>query len=174
MPENFDLQPTLRGPRVTIRPVSVEDWAPLFRAAADPQIWTLHPVPDRYKEDVFRKFFNHAIASQSAFVFVDTQSGDIFGSSRYHGYDPARREIEIGWTFMVRKYWGGSYNAEIKKLMLDHAFRFVNNVTFWVGESNLRSRRAMEKIGGVLRPGTTTRALSGKVPYVIYDIVKPC
>ena len=108
---------------------------------------------NRYTEPVFRAFFDGALGSRSAFAFVDRESGKIIGSSRYHGYDPQLSEIEIGWTFLARAYWGGSYNAEVKKLMLDHAFTFVDTVVFWVGETNWRSQRAMEKIGGVRREG---------------------
>jgi len=54
---------------------------------------------------------------------------------------------------LARSHWGGVYNREMKQLMLRHAFRFVNSVIFMVGAKNLRSQRAMEKIGGV-RVGT--------------------
>ncbi len=84
------------------------------------------------------------------------------------------REIEIGWTFLGRRYWGGTYNGEIKQLMLMHAFTFAETVVFWVGVRNYRSRRAMEKIGGVLREGVRTRSVSGDEPHVIYEIRKPC
>ena len=174
MTENdIDLQPTLEGARVTVRPIAASDWDGMFGAAADPRIWELHPAPDRYTETVFRQYFEGALNCGSAFAFVDRQSGKVIGSSRYHGHDPAGREIEIGWTFLSRDYWGGSYNAEIKRLMLDHAFTFVDTVVFWVGETNLRSRRAMEKISGVLRDGIQIRNISGDVPYVVYEISSP-
>ena len=80
-------------------------------------------------------------------------------------------EIEIGWTFLVRAFWGGETNSEIKSLMLRHAFTFADTVVFWVAEDNIRSRRAMEKIGGVLREGLFNRELS-PVPHVIYEIRK--
>src|SRR5438105_15725383 len=108
----FDLQPTLVGPRVIIRPIKTGDWEEMFAVAADPEIWALHPVRDRYTEPVFRAFFDSAVASSSAFAFVDRQSGTIIGSSRYHGYDIAACELEIGWTFLARAYWGGGYNLE--------------------------------------------------------------
>src|SRR5215471_6680784 len=128
-----DLQPTLVGPRVIIRPIDTADWPEMFAAASDPLIWVLHPVSDRHTEARFRAFFDGAIASRSAFAFVDKQSGKIIGSSRYYGYDADLSEIEIGWTFLARDYWGGSYNSEIKKLMLEHAFTFADTVVFWVG-----------------------------------------
>jgi RimJ/RimL family protein N-acetyltransferase len=143
----------------------------MFAAAADPEIWWLHPVRDRYTESVFRAFFDGAIACGSAFAFVDRKSCKIIGSSRYHGYDPAASEIQIGWTFLARAYWGGSFNLEIKQLMLEHAFTFVDTVVFWVGETNWRSQRAMEKIGGVRRAGIHTRVLDGKPrAHVVFEI----
>ena len=170
----LDLQPTLTGQRVLIRPVVEADYDAMFAAAADPKIWELHPVTSRYTEPVFRDFFDGAITSRSAFTFLDRQTEAVIGSSRYHGHDSVAREIEIGWTFLTREYWGGSYNTEVKDLMLDHAFSFIDTVVFWVGETNWRSRRAMEKIGGVLREGIHQRTLGGQPdPHVVYEIRAP-
>ncbi len=172
MKKNIDLQPTLQGTRVTVRPITATDWNAMFAAAADPQIWELHPESDRYTERVFRPFFDGAIKSGSAFAIIDCRNGDIIGSSRYYGHDPVTRAIEIGWTFLTRDYWGGSYNLEIKRLMVDHAFAFVDTVVFWVDESNLRSRRAMEKIGGSLLDGIHVREGADDRPYLIYEMRK--
>lgn len=166
----FDLQPTLRGPRVTIRPVRGDDWKDLFAAASDREIWIQHPASDRYQEAVFRQYFDDALASGSAFVFVDRERERIVGSSRYHGLDTAASEIEIGWTFLTRDYWGGSYNREIKTLMLVHAFRYVDTVIFWIGADNMRSRRATEKLGGVLRDGGYAYREGTDLPQVVYEI----
>lgn len=145
-----DLQPLLTGDLVALRPLGPDDFDALFAAASDPLIWVQHPVPDRYKEEVFRDFFRTGIESGGALVAIDRRDGRIIGSSRYHGYDPARSEVEIGWTFLARRYWGGRYNGEMKRLMLEHAFGFVQRVIFLIGPENLRSRRAVEKIGAVL------------------------
>jgi RimJ/RimL family protein N-acetyltransferase len=109
---------------------------------------------------VFKDFFREALESRGAFAVIDRESGRMIGSSRYYGYDAARREIEIGWTFLARAFWGGIYNREMKTLMLRHAFRFVDRVIFLVGPQNFRSQRAMKKIGGV-RVGTTRREPGG-------------
>jgi RimJ/RimL family protein N-acetyltransferase len=145
---SFDLQPTLRGELLWLRPLCAEDWQPLYAVASDPLIWEQHPVPDRYREDVFRGFFQEAMESGGAFVALDTKDDRVIGSSRYLGYDSDRSEIEIGFTFLARAYWGGVYNREMKDLMLKHAFRFVRHVVFLVGFENWRSQKAMEKIGG--------------------------
>jgi RimJ/RimL family protein N-acetyltransferase len=167
-----DFQPTLVGPSITVRPIEAGDWPELFAAASDPKIWEVHPVPDRYTEPGFRTFFDGALKSRMAFVFVDRASGAPIGSSRYYGYEPARSEIEIGWTFIVRSHWGGAANREVKRLMLDHAFTFVDTVVFWVGDENWRSQGAMSKIGGVRRDGLFTRELSGAQPYFIFEVTK--
>lgn len=168
-----DLQPVLEGDLVTLRPMRAEDWNELFAAAADPQIWAVHPERERWREPIFRLFFDGGLESGAALTILDKASGRIIGSSRYWGHDPALGEIEIGWTFLARDYWGGRYNREVKRLMLDHAFTFVDTVVFWVGEDNLRSQRAMEKIGGVLRDEIRMRQYSrGLYPHLVYEIRK--
>jgi N-acetyltransferase len=160
---SFDLQPDLKGEFIELRPLTPGDWDNLFAVASDPLIWEQHPESDRYKDDVFRVFFREALESGGAFVVIDKKSQQIIGSTRYYGYDPEKSEIEIGWTFLTRKYWGGRYNREMKKLMLAHAFKFVENVAFYVGESNIRSQKAMEKIGAI-RSGMVTRAYGSHPP----------
>jgi N-acetyltransferase len=144
----FDLQPTLKGERVTLRPMRAEDFDALFQAASDPLIWEQHPERDRYTEPKFRRYFQGGLDSGGALVVIDSETGRVIGSSRYCGYKPDESEIEIGWTFLERAHWGGPTNAEMKRLMLEHAFRFVDHVVFLIGEDNARSRRAVEKIGG--------------------------
>ncbi|MGB9179596.1 MAG: GNAT family N-acetyltransferase [Pyrinomonadaceae bacterium] len=145
----FDLQPVLKGELLELRPLRAEDFNDLYAVAADPLIWEQHPVKDRYKEEVFREFFREALESSGALVAIDSKDGQVIGSSRFHAYDEEKSEIEIGWTFLARSHWGGRYNREMKQLMLRHAFSFVESVIFIVGTENLRSQRAVEKIGGV-------------------------
>jgi N-acetyltransferase len=159
----FDVQPHLKGELIELRPLAPDDGDELFAVASDSLIWEQHPESDRYKEDVFRAFFNGALQCGGAFAIIDRETRQIIGSTRFHGYDPEKSEIEIGWTFLARKYWGGRYNREMKDLLLAHAFQFVENVVFFVGETNLRSQKAMEKIGA-LKVGTATRAYGDHPP----------
>lgn len=145
----FDLQPTLKGDLVELRPLRPGDFHDLYAVASDPLIWQQHPVQDRYKEDVFKGFFHGALESRGALIAIDCGDGEVIGSSRYHGYNEDKSEVEIGWTFLARSHWGGLYNREMKQLMLQHAFRFVTSVIFLVGPQNVRSQRAIEKIGAV-------------------------
>lgn len=145
----FDLQPVLQGELLRLRPLQPEDCDSLYAVASDPLIWEQHPIQERYQEDVFKGFFREALESGGALIAIDSKDGQIIGSSRFHDYNQEKSEIEIGWTFLARSRWGGSYNREMKQLMLRHAFRFVNRVIFLIGPQNLRSQKAMEKIGGV-------------------------
>src|SRR5881396_1506138 len=159
----FDLQPYLKGELIELRPLMPEDWNDLFAVASDPLIWEQHPESNRYKEDVFKVFFREALESGGAFVVIDKKSQQIIGSTRFYGYDPEKSEIEIGWTFLARKYWGGRYNREMRRLMLTHAFKFVESVVFYVGEKNIRSQKAMEKIGAI-KIGMATRTYGNHPP----------
>jgi N-acetyltransferase len=143
----IDLQPTLKGRLIEIRPLRSDDFDAAFAAASDPLIWEQHPDPDRYRREVFQSFFDGAIQSGGALAVIDRKSGRIIGTSGYRKFDGADREVEIGFTFLERAFWGGPYNGELKKLMLDHAFQFVDRVVFLATETNVRSQKALYRIG---------------------------
>jgi N-acetyltransferase len=165
----FDLQPTLIGSLVKLTPLRPDDYDALYAVASDPLIWAQHPNRDRHQPEVFKEFFRGALESEGAFLVTDAATDEVIGSSRFNGYDETTREIEIGWTFLTRSRWGGAYNGEMKRLMLEHAFQFVDRVIFVIGEHNIRSRRALEKIGGTL---VATRPEPGGQSKVVYAITK--
>ncbi|RYD46407.1 MAG: N-acetyltransferase [Verrucomicrobiaceae bacterium] len=163
------LQPHLEGDLLKLRPLAPADWEELFAAAADPLIWEQHPASDRHKEEVFRGFFDDALASKGALVAVDRKNGKIIGSSRY--FQNEIGEMEIGWTFLIRECWGKGHNREMKRLMLEHAFDFAESVVFLIGANNIRSRKAVEKIGAVLTDRSVPRIIRGEmVEHVVYRI----
>ena len=164
-----DLKPTLTGGLVHLRPLRESDWHALFAVASDPLIWEQHPRPDRCTEPVFREFFRQGIESGGALLATDAVTGEVIGSSRFRHF-PELAEIEIGWTFIARSHWGGRYNAEMKRLMLRHAFQFVQRVVFYVGERNIRSQKAVEKLGAV-RAGLGRDDGSDR-PSIRYELAK--
>jgi len=171
-PTPFDAQPTLAGPTVTLSPLRAEDWDALHAVASDPLIWAGHPAHDRWQEPVFRRFFADAIASGGALAIREKATGAMIGSSRYDRQRVEPGEVEIGWTFLARAHWGGATNREVKTLMIAHALRWFDRVVFYVGATNARSRRAMEKIGGVLLPDRTPvfEMASAPATHVVYAI----
>ena len=146
----MNLQPThLKNELVCLEPLEQRHFEELYLVASDPLIWEQHPNPDRYKLDAFTNYFKGAIESAGAFIIRDASSGIALGSSRYCAYDAAMKEIQIGYTFFARSCWGKSINKEVKTLMLNHAFNYVDKVAFYVGANNIRSQKAMERIGGI-------------------------
>jgi RimJ/RimL family protein N-acetyltransferase len=145
----FELQPTLQGKLLLLRPLRPEDFDDLYAVSSDPLIWEQHPAKERAEREGFRKFFQKALDTGGALVAIDRKDGRIVGTSRFHDLDERNSEIEIGYTFLARSHWGRGYNREMKELMLQHAFAFVERVVFTVDPKNLRSQRAVEKIGGV-------------------------
>ncbi|MXO89325.1 GNAT family N-acetyltransferase [Pontixanthobacter aquaemixtae] len=170
----MDRQPILEGERLFLRPLAREDWDALFAVASDKRIWEQHPMHDRWQEPVFREFFDDALAKSGALAIIDKASGKIVGSSRYQDHKPDQGgSVEIGWTFLAPALWGSGANAELKRLMLTHALESVERVNFRVGETNLRSRKAMEKIGGRLTDETQIVQLpDGPAVHVIYAITR--
>jgi len=168
----LDRQPILEGETLLLRPLGADDWDALFAVASDPLIWEQHPAHDRWRKPVFRAFFADALAHGGALAVIDTNSGEVIGSSRYQGLEPeAGGSVEIGWTFLARRYWGGSTNREMKRLMVAHALASIAECRFAVGEENWRSRKAMEKIGGRLTDRVDMRGMAGsQVIHVHYVI----
>jgi RimJ/RimL family protein N-acetyltransferase len=164
----FQLQPTLSGTLLRLRPLTEADFEPLYEAASDPLIWEQHPAK-RYLREVFTPFFAESLASGGALLAQDASTGGVIGTSRYNGYDEAKSEIEIGWSFLSREYWGGGYNGEMKRLMLHHAFQFLEHVIFVIDSNNLRSQKAVQKIGGVF---VELRTREDGRESVVYEISK--
>ncbi|BBC71993.1 acetyltransferase [Altererythrobacter sp. B11] len=167
-------QPFLEGERLWLRPLEERDWEPLYEVASDRELWAMHPEPNRWQEPVFRAFFEDALAQGGALAVVDKASGGVIGSSRFQGYDPrGEGEVEIGWSFLARHYWGLGYNAEFKKLMLAYALRHVGRVIFRVGAGNVISRRAMANIGGRLTGETYWADRGGRqIEHVVFEVTR--
>lgn len=143
----INLQPILDNKLIRIKPLIEQDYKLLYQVAMDPLIWKQHPFPGRYKRNEFDRFFKDSIDSNGALVIIDKKNGKIIGSSRFKKVDLIENAVEIGWTFLSRKYWGGKYNISLKLLMIDYAFTFFEDVIFYVSQNNIRSQKAIEKLG---------------------------
>jgi RimJ/RimL family protein N-acetyltransferase len=147
----FDSQPNLGGPTIMVRPATIEDFDAVFMAAADPAVWAQHPSPNRYRREVFKtEFWDTAARTGGLLMVLENTTGHCIGSSRFYQWNPADRSVVIGYTFLVTRHWGGPTNTELKNLMLEHAFQTASSVWFHIGSENLRSRRAVEKLGARL------------------------
>lgn len=168
----LDRQPVLEGALVRLRPLRPGDWDALYAVARDPLIWEQHPAHDRWQEPVFRAFFDDALAQRGALAVIDRASGAVIGSSRFQGLEEAAGgSVEIGWTFLARSHWGGTWNREMKRLMLAHALASVAECRFAVGETNWRSRRALEKIGARLSARVEERVMAGGIVRHVHYVI---
>jgi RimJ/RimL family protein N-acetyltransferase len=171
--EIFNLQPKkLENELIAIVPLDEKDFDSLFAVASDPLIWELHPETNRYKKEIFKIYFDEAVASNSAFLIYDKATNELMGSTRFYNFQPELSKIAIGYTFLARKYWGGKYNAAMKKLLLDYAFKFVDTVVFHIGASNIRSQKAILKIGAKKINEINLDNHGTKIPHYEYEIKK--
>ena len=144
---NFSIQPTLENDIVSLVPLEKHDFEELFEVASDPKVWEQHPNKERYQREVFQNFFTGALESKGAFLIIDNETEEVLGSTRFYDFNEENKSILIGYTFYGTKSWGKNINASVKKLMLDYIFQFVDTVIFHVGKNNIRSQKAMTKLG---------------------------
>ncbi len=162
-------QPTLRGEHVQLRPIRADDLDALHAAAADPLVWEQHSERNRHERPVFERFFAGALECGGGLVALDA-AGNVIGSSRYYDWDPSDRSVVIGYTFLARAHWGNGTNREVKRLMLDHAFRWAKTAWFHVSPGNVRSQRALERIGARLDRQQDVSVGGVMSPRMIYRI----
>lgn len=143
----FSTQQILSNEKVILKPLQKNDFEALFSQAADKEVWSQHPNKERYKREVFEVFFDGAMQSKGAFAIIDKEKNQIIGSSRFYDFNEKENSIFIGYTFYGKYFWGKNYNSQVKKLMLDYIFQFVDFVNFHVGNENFRSQKAMAKLG---------------------------
>ena len=139
----------LQNELIALFPLQEEDFEELYTVASDPLVWEQHPNKLRYQREVFQNFFEGALLSRGAFLIRDKAVGEIVGCSRFYDYNENEKSVLIGYTFIGRKFWGKGYNKALKKIMLEYAFQFVDKVYFHIGAGNIRSQKAIAKIGAV-------------------------
>lgn len=143
----FNLQPFLENKIIKLVPLQQEDFEELYKVASDPLIWEQHPNKNRYQKEVFKVFFEGAIKSGGAFKIYDAQTNKLIGSTRFYEVENKNNAIAIGYTFFARSHWGGKYNPVCKKMMMEYAFQFVDSIIFHIGANNIRSQKAIERLG---------------------------
>ena len=153
--------------------MQADDFDNLYKVASDPLVWAQHPAKDRYQLAVFTPLFKDGLASGGAFVVIDKATGGIIGSTRFNPVKESANAIEIGWSYLACAYWGGVFNKSQKHLLMDYAFQYVDNVLFYINKDNVRSRKAVEKLGGTLITHLDGQLLDARSDVgVIYGIAK--
>lgn len=156
MTESWIAHPTrLNGISVDLIPLEKEHFEELFVAASDKKLWQLIPI-DCSEKETFYATYQSALTErdkgkQYPFVIVDKASNKLIGSTRFFEIYPDDRKLEIGWTWITQPFWGTVVNLESKLLLLTFCFETLkaNRVQLKTKDNNIRSRKAIEKIGGV-------------------------
>ena len=170
---HFNLQPeVLENEIIKIIPLQEDHFEALYEIASDPLVWEQHPVKNRYEKDVFKTFFEGAVSSKGSFLILDQKTNEVIGTTRFYDYNPEKSNVGIGYTFIGRKFWGGPYNAAAKKLLIDYAFKTVDSILFHVGEENIRSQKAVLKLGAIKINDIFFPHNGIDLPYFEYELVK--
>ena len=149
---------TLTCRTVRLEPMRPEHAGALLNALeADEEIWRYLPTEmprDLSEMQVWMDtaFEELRLGQRLQFVVVELASGKVIGSTSYCHIAEQHQNLEIGYTWYNRAYWRTAVNTECKYLLLKHAFEALGciRVQLRTDERNERSRRAIERIGGVL------------------------
>ncbi|MFJ4348726.1 GNAT family N-acetyltransferase [Pseudomonas sp. NPDC089401] len=145
--KDFNCQPVLSGNTLRLEPLAQSHFEAMLEAAGDPKIWEGHPSRDRFERAVFEPYFASLLATGKALAVIDVQQGRVIGGSSYYTPPDQPDSIAIGFTFLVRAHWGGDSNRELKRLMVEHAFKRYDRVFFHIAPTNIRSQKATMKLG---------------------------
>ena len=136
---------------VKLRQTKEEDFEDLYKQGGHPTIWEQHLEKDRYKRDKFLEYFNSGINNEfGSLTIINKKNNKIVGLTRIYDFKEEDFSVKLGYTFIGKEYWGSNINYNVKKLILDYVFSFLNTVFFDVFEKNIRSQKSVVKLGGIL------------------------
>ena len=149
----MQVEPTLTGPRIVLRPLATTDAGALVAAAADGELWSLPftVVPSAATVDAYIgvALEGHAAGSVMPFVIVLRETGQVIGCTRFWKIDRINRKLEIGHIWLAVSWQKTFANTEAKFLLLRQAFDEMGcvRVQFTTDETNVASRAAILRLG---------------------------
>ena len=146
---------TLTGTSVRLDPLALDHLDGLCAAGLDDELWRFSVIQVRNRTDL-ESYLRTALEEQAAgrslpFTIVSLLDQTVVGCTRYGNIDPSNRRVEIGWTWVGRRWQRSAVNTEAKLLLLTHAFDTLGcmRVEFKTDQLNERSRQALRRIGAV-------------------------
>jgi N-acetyltransferase len=167
---------TLEGTHVRLEPMTLEHIPGLCEVGLEPDLWRWTPMIVCGPDDM-RGYVREALRGQDQgvalpFVTVDRSSGTVIGSTRFGTIDHQHMGVEIGWTWLGKRWQRTPLNTEAKYLMLVHAFETLGciRVALKTDSLNEQSRSAILRLGvreeGILRNHMLT--YSGRIRHTVY------
>ena len=151
----MQFEPIIRGKYIDLERLTNDHILPLESIAIDPLIWQNLPfnITDKHSFETFIKelLLKNLNDQQVTYVIRDKASRLVCGSTGFINIDAANHQLEIGPSWLSPIVWGTKSNIESKYLLLTFCFEraSIMRVEFRTREANIRSQKAIEKIGGV-------------------------
>ncbi|MEO9870176.1 GNAT family N-acetyltransferase [Ekhidna sp.] len=171
----------LKGEKITLIPITKEHILQMRMLSSDSDIWTWYTEdlsnPDALEGWMTKRLEETERGDKMTYSVLLNETGQVIGATSYGHLDWVEQGIEIGWTWLGKKYIGSGINRHMKYLMLHHAFEImdIERLELRTDEQNIRSRKAMEKIGakydGTLRNHRSTQG-NRRRDTVVYSIIK--
>ena len=150
------IQPvTLEGRHARLEPLAERHFAGLCAVGIDPELWRW-TISQVHSEADMRRYLAQALRHQSEgtalpFTIMLKETGEVAGSTRYGNIDTVNQRVEIGWTWLGRRFQRTPINTEPKLILLTHAFEALKciRVELKTDRLNQKSRDAIVRIGAV-------------------------
>jgi len=167
---------TLEGRVVRLEPLALSHLDALCAVGLDPELWQYTLTTVQTREDM-RSYLEAALKAREQgsalpFVIIERAANTVVGSTRYLNIDQQNKKLEIGSTWVARRWQRTAVNTEAKYLLLRHAFEVLGcvRVEFKTDVLNRQSRAALLRIGakeeGILRKHLITQ--TGRVRDTVY------
>lgn len=167
--------------KISLLPITPGHIQEMKSLSSNPDIWTWYTEdltdPEALAAWMAKRLEQTERGEQMTYSVILNETSQVIGSSSYGHIDWTEKGIEIGWTWLGSDFIGSGINKHMKFLMLQHAFESmeIERLELRTDETNLRSRKAMEKIGaqhdGTLRNHRSTRG-GRRRNTVVYSILK--
>ncbi len=171
--------PILTGRLVVPKPAAEEHAAALL-ASTPATEWAWKPVPKPATVEDMSALLSDVMISPDGgrypLVVVRRSDDLVIGSTTLHTLDFTQRSVEIGWTWLDQRCWGQGYNEDMKHVLLGYCFGplRLSRVQWTVDGANLRSQRALERLGFV-KEGTLrshrVRVDKSRADTVVYSLL---
>ncbi len=172
---------TLEDQKIELVPITPAHITQMRSLSSDSDIWTWYTEdltePNDLERWMTQRLEETQRGSKMTYSVFLKETNEIVGATSYGNIDWEEHGIEIGWTWLGKKYIGSGINKHMKFLMLKHAFETmeIERLELRTDEENIRSRKAMEKIGakhdGTLRSHRSTQG-GRRRNTVVYSIIK--
>lgn len=148
--------PTLENNRVKLSLLDLSNYKHLEAIAQQKDLIYYSPsdisTPEKLRDYVQLAVDGYYHKTVIPFIVFDKSTQTYAGSTRYGLINWKNKLLHIGWTWIGHEFQGTGLNVNMKFLMLQYAFETLEfeKVEFRIDDRNVKSRRAVEKLGATL------------------------